>query len=183
MIGFRDMKMRAWNDRDHGRYTDALARLVAVVEETLPSATLGSSGAGELTIKYDPVAEYQGIRFSSFYVRPMLKLEGDFWLVKRKLNGEESSWEASNVENVVDFIASFIASERANNGHADIKQVEHQQHTRSERIRLTTSAMTSQLLEHLSTFSQTIEGKRIFKELLSTMLWKFSEADGAKQGN
>lgn len=177
------MRMRVWSERNHGRHTESLARLAAAAEESLPACTLGSSGAGEITIKYDPDAQQKGIRFSSFYVRSLGDGEGRLWRVMRVLNKEQNAWEFTNIDEVVDFIASFIASEKANNGQADIKQIESEQLSRAERIRLTTSEMTSRLLEHLSMFKETKEGLRIFKELLSTMLWKFSEADGAKHGN
>ncbi|REH36100.1 hypothetical protein DFR26_2144 [Paraperlucidibaca baekdonensis] len=175
--------MRIWNERDHGKHADSLARLAMAAKDALPSCNIGSSGAGEITIKYDPDAQLKGVRFSSFYVRSMGKGDGELWRVMRKLNKEENTWEFTNVEEIVDFIASYIASEKANNGHVDIKQVEADQLSRAERIRLITSEMTSQLLEHLSKFKETTDGRRIFKELLSTMLWKFSEADGAKHGN
>lgn len=101
------MKMCIWHERDHGLHTEQLTKLAVAVQSAFPEARLGSSGAGEITIKYDPEAQLKEVGFSSFYARSRGKHGADSWRVMRVLNGENYEWLLASIEEVITFIADF----------------------------------------------------------------------------
>lgn len=189
--------MKAWNQRDHKHFYEDLLQLTETLRAHDASIEFGSSGVGEVTVQYVPNWMKGHKRLSSFYVRPPNRLQqSDVWQVKKMINRKDELRLFNSLDDVVEFIFSFYEDCHSQVVSLDPKSVSTPQleevalkkadKTRFEKSQLARQAATSLMLKILSDLTEYQSdrfGLKYLREMLSVLIWKYTEADGAKLGN
>lgn len=185
--------MRNWYDRDHKKYTKKLQDLIEYILAEVPMEAIGTSGVGELTLKYQSQKNENITGRSSFYVRPISPdSSDDHWLVKRVLNKEEfyiiCPDKVSVLSAMDEFPAGFspwLGREKLNkeNYSSDLNAVGNKDISLERAKKNEVSSLIFDVMSVMDFSIATKSKMRYQREILSVLIWKYTEVSGSKKGN